>query len=98
MNKRKMIECPLCGSNSTYTNISTKYTPYRYYARCLTCGCQGGMLRTKRKAKENWNSRPREEELLGALREIHKEVSKGNIEYPIEIAETTLKKYEVGNE
>ena len=62
--------CPLCGSKKSFVYDDG----WDCFVQCLKCGCHGGTHKTKQKAIAAWNTRPREEELLGALKDCVKQL------------------------
>lgn len=103
---KKMIkECPMCGSKKLFVYDDG----WDCFVQCVKCGCHGGTRKTKQKAIQAWNTRPREEELLGVIKQVQKVIDlsssdddalewlKANDEL-LKVVEETIKKYEVENE
>jgi len=80
----KFKNCPLCDepivmcdepiviTRTPANPVGINSTDMVYWVRCPKCGCLSPIARSEQELKEIWNKRPAEEELLDALKKLHK--------------------------
>jgi len=80
--------CPLCN-----TEVNVICLGGNFKVKCNNCETSSGLYNTAQQAIDAWNKRPREEELLNALREIIYGVSTTRKLRKIKEAKELIQKY-----